>query len=395
MPPGVQPAGVVLAGGGLAAVRTAQALRDLGHAGPIRLVSAEPTAPYDRPPLSKDVLLGRAGSADAVLLDAAGGEALGIELRLGSGATALDAGAQRITLASGERLRYDALVIASGARARRLALLDGRPDVFLIRDAGDAAALGAALAARPRVAVVGGGFIGLEVTAAAATLGCAVTVVEAADEPLAPVLGAELGAVVRGWHERHGVVFARGRTVAAVRATSAGRELVLDDGSAVPADVVVVGVGAEPAVGWLAGSGLELHRGVRCDEHGRTSLPHVFAAGDVACRHVGGTCVPGGHWTGTNEQARRVAAALLGRPDPRPAELDGYFWSDQYGSRLQFAGRAGDGARLVSGTFDGAFVATWSAGGRVIGVLARDDPRGFIRARVALRRAAAPGAAAA
>jgi 3-phenylpropionate/trans-cinnamate dioxygenase ferredoxin reductase subunit len=388
-------AGVVIVGGGLGALRTAQALRDEGFAGSVTLVSAEDTLPYDRPPLSKAFLLGTVEEEALVLAEAAQLAELDVAVRLGTPAVGLDLAARTVTLAGGEQLAYDDLVVATGARPNRLAMFEAMDGVVYLRDLHDAHALRRELAARPRLGIVGGGFIGLEIAGVARALGCEVTVVEAAAAPLAPILGAELGGWVQAWHEEQGVRFACGAPLAAVRGEGRPSELVLADGRTVPVDAVVVGVGVTPDVGWLGEAGLEVHRGLVCDADGRTSDPHVFGVGDVTCRHADGACSPSGHWTATNAHARAVADAIIGRPPSPPAGQQGYFWSDQFDRRLQFAGTVAASPRvsISSGAVDeGKFVALLhdaDAGDdpdAVTGVFAMNSPREFVRTSLALRR---------
>jgi 3-phenylpropionate/trans-cinnamate dioxygenase ferredoxin reductase subunit len=385
------PGDVVVVGGGVAAVRVAQGLRDLGYEGRIRLASDEHELPYDRPPLSKAFLLGETDAEAIRLLDAGEAEALGVELLLGRRAVAVDTDAACLTLDDGEVLRYGALVIATGARPRELPAVAAHPDVHRLRTLDDARRLRAALVPGRSIALLGGGFVGLEVAAAARAADCSVTVVELAPRPLAPVIGGELGGVVQAWHEDHGVVFHCG-TVACVVDPDDG-SLVLDDGSVIAADSVVVGVGMLRELAWLHLAGIDVHRGVVCDADGRTSALGVYAAGDVACRHANARCLAAGHWTSANEQALRVAAAIVGRSDERPISSDGYFWSDQYGVRLQFAGWAGDGVTISveSGTYaKRRLVAYCRNDAGVTGVFALNDPRGFVRARVGLGRVGLP-----
>ena len=375
---------VLIVGGGIAAARTARALRELGFEGRLRLVSDELEPPYDRPPLSKELLLEGEGAAVG-LLDRREAASLGVELILGRRAVRLHPRRRRVRLEDGEVLAFDALVIATGSRPRHLPGLDHSRDVHYLRTLEDARRLRAALLGTPSVAIVGGGFIGLEVAAAARTLGCEVTVVEAAGVPLATVVGPELGGIVQRWHEDHGVRFRCGTAVRSARAEERLRALALADGTCVEAEVAVVGIGAEPCVEWLDPAGLEMHRGVVCDRDGRTSADGVYALGDAACRHEGGACVAGEHWTAAAQQALRVAKAILGRPDPSPAGDESYFWSDQYGSRLQFAGAAAARVAIAAGDVSSrSFVAHCLDGETVTGVFAMNDPRGFMRARLGM-----------
>jgi 3-phenylpropionate/trans-cinnamate dioxygenase ferredoxin reductase component len=380
---------VVIVGGGLAAVRTAQGLRDLRFEGSILLISDERRLPYDRPPLSKDYLLGHATDDDICLLAADRLDELDVEIHLGRRAVRLHREERRVALAGDVDVEYAQLVVATGARANRLPALEGLDGVIYLRTARDAGALRDALGGRPRVGIVGGGFIGLEVASVARQLGCEVTVIEMAPAPLAVVLGTELGAFVQEWHEGQGVAFRCGSVVAGARGDGKLEELVLADGATVPADVAVVGVGVTPNVEWLAGSGLEVHRGVVCDTHGRTSDPAIFGVGDATCRHVEGQCRTSGHWTAATDHAGMVASLLVGESVDDSFAQEGYFWSDQFGSRLQFAGMVGAQPRLsvASGAMDDrAFVALLGEPDQATAVFAMNSPREFMRTSLALRR---------
>src|SRR5829696_2628621 len=308
--------GLLIVGGGRAAQRCIEVLRAAGDDRAVTVVCAEPARPYDRPPLSKEGLL---RPVDTAFRDEAWYREHDVELRLGVAARSLDAPARRVLLASGEPLRYDALLIATGAAARTL---PGLPRACVLRTRCDAERFRARLAAGRPVAVVGAGLIGLEAAASARALGAEVTVVEAAPRPLAGILGPRAGAWLMALHRAQGVVLRTGVTVERDRRDA----LVLSDGTRVPAVHVLAGVGVAPAAGWLAGSGLD-PTGVRVDEAGRTGLPSVYAAGDVT-----GT----GHWEAASRGGTAVARALLGRgrlPASPPS-----FWSDQHGVRLQCVG---------------------------------------------------------
>ena len=383
---------IVILGGGLGALRTAQALRDEGFDGELRILSREPTLPYDRPPLSKAYLLGAVEEDSLALATADELADRRIEVTLETPAEDIDLDRRRVCAGGGEEVGYDALVVATGARPNRLAMFDGLDGVFYLRDLEDARALREQLAARPRVGVVGGGFIGLEIASVARARGCEVVVVEAIQAPLAPVIGTQLGGWVQAWHEEQGVAFVCGSMLTGVRGGARPEQLQLADGRTVDVDVVVVGVGITPDVGWLAQAGLETHRGLVCDPNGRTSDPHVFGVGDITCRHDGAGCSPSGHWTATNEHARAAADAVLGRPPARRAVQEGYFWSDQFERRLQFAGRlpASPRIRLHSGAVeDRTFVALLHDAEAVTGVFAMNSPREFVRTSLDLRRAQA------
>jgi 3-phenylpropionate/trans-cinnamate dioxygenase ferredoxin reductase subunit len=379
---------VVIVGGGLAAVRSAQMLRDIEYGGAIRLICGETRLPYDRPPLSKEYLLGESSDADVELLSETRLNELGVELSLGTPACRLDRRHQRVELEDGSDVPYGRLVIATGARANRMQAIERFEGVAYLRTLDDSARLRDELGRRPRVGIVGGGFIGLEVASVARRLGCEVTVIEMAPEPLAPILGDELGAYIRSWHEEHGVRFRRGAAITGARGNGRVEELVLADASVVPIDLAVVGVGVTPNVEWLADSGLELHRGLVTDEHCRTSDPLIYGAGDVSCRHVDGRCTPCGHWTAASDHAAVVAGALTGEADSPPVQ-DGYFWSDQFGVRLQFAGNVSGRPELTiaSGTFEERrFVAVLGSTQETTAVFGMASPREFIRTSVAALR---------
>ncbi len=383
---------VVVVGASLAGLSAARALRADGYDGAITLVGEEPHLPYDRPPLSKELLVGSVTPADIALTDA-DDDALHLDWRLGRRATALVPARGAVVLDDGEELAADGVVLATGARARRLAVADGRTGVHVLRTLDDALALRDDLLGGCRLVVVGGGFIGAEVASSARARGCDVTVVEALDTPLAGPLGPQMGAVVAALHGDHGVRLLTGTGVAAVHGSPRVDAVELEDGTRLPADVVVVGVGASPDLGWLAGSGVAVRGGVVTDARCRTSVPRVVAAGDCAASEGldGGDPTRTEHWTHALEQpAVAVAALLRGPAAPAYAGVP-YFWSEQYGVRIQFAGvrHAGDEVRVVEGDPDArSFVAVYGRDGLVSGVLGVDQPRVFTRLRRELRNRA-------
>ena len=379
----------VIVGGGLAAVRTAQALRDLKYPGKVLILSDESHWPYDRPPLSKNFLLGKAGESDILLVTPDRAAELNVEIRL-SQKVSLDRAQKIVHVAGSEDIPYTHLVIATGARPVGLPLLTGYTNVHPLRSLGDAQAVKAELKPGARIAFVGGGFIGLEIAAVAKELGCTVTVIEAAETPLAPVIGAELGRLVQRWHEKKGVSFRCGSAVKAV-AASAGRveALELASGERVDADAVIVGVGTQANIEWLEDSGLDLHRGLVCNELGQSSDPCIFGVGDVVCRHVNGKYHPTRQWTATTEQARRVARAICGEPEPGPVIDDHYFWSDQHGVRLQFVGEVPEKPRLffsLGSPDEEKFVVLCGDEGGATAVFSLGCPRDFIRQSGPLRQ---------
>ena len=375
---------VVIVGASVGGVRTAEALRRHGFGGRITLIGAEPHPPYDRPPLSKAFLTGQAAEGDLALLDGDRLDRLNLDLRLGQRAAAVDVPARQVRLASGEPVPFGAVVIATGSRPRRPPALDGWRGVHVLRTLDDAIAVRAALAAGARVAVVGGGFIGAEVAWSARARGLDVAIIDPVPALMARGLGPALGQVLAARHADHGVTLRLGRSVA--RAEGAGRveRLVLDDGTSLDADVVVVGIGVDPAVSWLASSGLPVDGGgLCCDAWLRVrGTDSVYAVGDVArwpsARYGGPVRLE--HWTNAGETALAVAAALTGTPapfDPLP-----YVWSDQLGARVQVFGqvRPGDDLVYVEGSPDAAeFVAASGGDGRLQAVVALGARRPALR----------------
>ncbi|MGW3288950.1 NAD(P)/FAD-dependent oxidoreductase [Streptomyces sp. NPDC001002] len=381
---------VTVVGASLSGLYAARELRAQGFDGRLVIVGDEPHRPYDRPPLSKDFLTGRADEDQLALTDDEETGELNAEWLLGTRARGLDARGRTVLLDGGRTVSTDGVVIATGARARRLPG-DELAGVHTLRTLDDARALRAELTQGQRqVVVIGGGFIGAETASSCAALGHAVTVVEAAPLPLVPQLGAEMAAVCAALHRRGGADLVTGTGVAALHGTVTVTAVELSDGRVLPADVVIVGIGATPNTGWLAGSTLALHDGVLCDDGCVTSLPQVVAVGDVA--RVGGARAE--HWTSATEQPRVAVANLLAGHTARTARSLPYFWSDQYGARIQFAGRRQDGdtvriaeGELTDGTpAEGGFLALYERDGRTTAVLSMDRPRPFMRARRELMR---------
>ncbi len=375
--------GIVVAGGGLAGQRCAETLRRRGFDGRLRIVCGEPQPPYDRPPLSKEMLTGAREPASLGFRSQAWYAEQDIELILARHATGLEPARRRLTLSDGSELGYDALLVATGSRPRELPGLAGRGNVAVLRTVDDAAALRDALGSRPRLAVIGAGFIGQEVAACARSLGCEVTTIEAADVPLAGILGPELGGWVARLHADEGVTVLTGRTVSTVIGNGRVEALVLSDGRRLDVDHIVVGVGVAPDVTWLDGSGLDVEGAVIADADGRTSDPHVFAAGDAAATFDPrlGRHVPGSHWEQAVRQGMRAAESMLGAA-ARPAPVTS-FWTDQYGVRVQYLGHA----RLADAvSFDGDpstrdFQATFHRAGRPVAALLVGRPQSLPAAR--------------
>ena len=380
---------VVVVGASLAGLRAVESLRTEGYDGQLTLIGAETHLPYDRPPLSKKVLAGEWESDRIALRRPDQIEALQLDLRLGQRAERLDASARVIELADGSTVAYDGLVIATGAQPRRLPDQPALAGVVELRTLDDALALRALLDGAPhRVVVIGAGFIGAEVAATARQRGLEVTIVEALPVPLARGLGPAMGMACGLLHGDNGVDLRLGVGVAALEGGTRVERVHLTDGSVIAADVVVVGIGVSPATGWLEGSGLELRDGVVCDATLATGLPGVFAAGDVARWPNGrfGEEMRVEHWTNANEQGALAAKNLLatGGADGSGAgvaeayEPVPFFWSDQYGARLQYLGRASgdDEVQVVHGSIDErAWVALYGHGGRLRGALGVNMPK--------------------
>jgi NADPH-dependent 2,4-dienoyl-CoA reductase/sulfur reductase-like enzyme len=372
---------VTIVGASLAGLSAARALRAQSYEGRLVLVGDEVHEPYDRPPLSKDFLAGRLTD---LALSTEDDDALDLDRRLGSRAVALDPSRRAVVLDSGEELVSDGVVLATGARARTWPG-DALAGVHTLRSLDDAVALRADLLAGGPVVVIGAGFIGAEVASTARELGLDVTVVEARPTPLADPLGEEMGTHVAALHTDHGTRLVTGVGVAGLAGAGRVRAVQLADGRELPAATVVVGIGATPNVEWLTGSGLELGPGVRTDARCATAIPGVVAAGDCASSHnrFAGEVLRLEHWTNALRQPETAAATLLGRQADVRAEAP-YFWSDQYGVRLQFAGhrRPGDVAEVVHGDPESrSFVAVYRRDGRPVAVLSLAQPRLFGRWR--------------
>ena len=378
---------VTIVGASLAGIRVAQALRRLGYAETITMLGEEPYPPYDRPPLSKE-LLGKDGPATPPLLAPGAMLAeLSLDLRLSTRVTGLDPAGHKIMLDDGAPVGYETLVIATGARARRHPLGTEWAGFRSLRTFDDAAAIREELDKRPAVAVLGGGFIGAEVAAAARKRHLDVTMIEVLPAPMARSLGPDVGALLTRLHADHGVRVLTGTTIAAVRGSDRVSELALTDGSVVAADLVVEGLGAMPATDWLAGTGVDRTDGIACDADLR-ALGHegIFAAGDVARRphELLGQSVRIEHWTSAGEHGEIVAASIMGTP--RPAAMPPYVWSDQHGHRLQVVGRPhpDDSVTIMESAEDSRHLAVYERAGAVSGVFTIDSPKLMLRGRRAI-----------
>lgn len=370
---------IVVVGASLAGLRTVENIRKKGYQGRLVLIGDEARTPYDRPPLSKEVLRGE-WEPERIDLRRKGYDDLGLDMRLGKRATALHAQSREIELEGGDRIRYDGLAICTGTVPRRLPNQPALAGIFEIRTLDDALAMREALAKKPRVCVVGAGFIGSEVAASCVKLGLPVTVVEALPVPLARNLGETLGQHFASLHRSHGVDLRLGAGVLKIVGDGRVEKVFLTDGSEIDCDLLCIGIGVLPCTSWLEGSGLALDNGVVCDEYLRASLPGVYAAGDVCNwqNPLYGERMRVEHWTNAVEQARVLADNLLATDGKLQAfESAPMFWSDQYGIKIQGAGRPrpDDTLHIAHGTLEsGTFTALYGRAGRLVAVVTFQQP---------------------
>ena len=379
---------VVIVGSSVGGVRAARALRAEGYQGRITLVGEEPELPYDRPPLSKQVLTGAWPAERAGLLTAQAAADAGIELRLGASALALDAQARLVRLAGGESLTYDDLVIATGASARPS---PWRPPsgVYQLRTLADCLALRKRFADGGPVVMIGAGFIGAEAAAAARSAGCDVTLVDPVPVPMERAAGPVIGALLADVHRRHGVRTRFGVGVQAVSGQAGDLTVALTDGSELRAETVTVGIGAMPNDHWLHTSGLLIDDGVVCDAYlAAVRTEHVFAVGDVARwpHPEPAALVRAEHWTNAADQARCVARNIARPGAPEPFQPSDYVWSDQYDWKVQLAGhRARAVAEWTIGTPEAqrpqVTVLHADATGRLCAAVCLNWPKAFVQCR--------------
>jgi len=375
----------VVVGASLAGLRVAEGLRKGGYSGEVVLLGDEVHRPYDRPPLSKQVLTGdwEADRTYFRTLEEMSGQQIIHRHSTCASSLEMVEGGGVVRCADGSQERYDELVIATGARARSVEGWDLR-GVQTLRTLEDVSALAEALASRPRVTVIGGGFIGAEVASAARLESLEVTILEALPAPLSRVLGQHVGEICGRLYESNGVRVLAGVTVEAVEGDGHVEAVRLADGTRIPTDLVVVGIGAIPNTEWLNGSGLKVDNGVVCDAAGRAA-DHVWAVGDVARWYhpVFDEQIRVEHWTHATEQANHVAKILNGAP-AEPLKAVPYVWSDQFGVKIQIAGRPSADAAFVLASGDpgsDVFVGLYVDGGRVIGAVAFNNPRAIAKAR--------------
>jgi 3-phenylpropionate/trans-cinnamate dioxygenase ferredoxin reductase subunit len=358
-------AGLVVVGGGVAGLRVVQAVRQEGYAGPVTLLAGEPHLPYDRPPLSKQVLQGHL-APEATEYHAAGYYAeLGVDVRVGVTARGLDTERHRLQLDGHEDVEYAALVVATGSRPRRLPFATPAEGLHVLRTREDAVALRA----------------DLEVASTAATLGIDVTIVETAPTPLVRAVGATVGRELAELHETAGVKLICGKAVTGYVGGDRVERLTLDDGSILDVDLVLVGVGVVPDVEWLVGSGLRLGDGMVCDAYLSTGVESVFGAGDAVCWPSArlGRRARSQQWTTASDQGRHVGRLLvLGPSAVGPFDHDLYFWSDQYGARVQGVGTpVGQTVVLSRERTTRSFLAAFRDGDRIVGAVGTNVPRDF------------------
>jgi 3-phenylpropionate/trans-cinnamate dioxygenase ferredoxin reductase subunit len=349
--------GMVIVGAGECGVRAAFALREEGYAGPVTLIGAEPHLPYERPPLSKQGMA--AGGTEPTAIAAAQRyDEAGIRLLRGVEVRSIDRAGRRVGLSDGGAIAYDRLLLATGARPRRLPAADAAPGCVYLRSRDDAEAISARLLPGARVLVVGGGFIGLELAAAAVGRGCVVTVVEALPRLLARAVPAEIAARIERAHRDRGVDIRCGAAIAALSQEGERVRAVLGDGAAIDADLAVVGIGAVPNVELAAEAGLAVDDGIRVDATLSTDDPFVFAAGDCCSFPLalhGGRRVRLEAWRNAQEQGALAARNMLGRGEAHAAVP--WFWSDQYEFTLQIAGLCGEASTTIRRDLgDGAFI---------------------------------------
>lgn len=371
---------IAVVGASLAGVRLIKALRRKGFSGDIVLIGEEDELPYDRPPLSKNFLIGDDPVAPRPLEPESFYD--DVELRLGTRATGLDPRTGAVQLADGSSVRADYVVIATGAGSRTLPAVPDGDRVSRLRTVADARRIRAAMSEASSLLVVGGGFIGCEVAASARARGLSVTIVEPLSAPVVRGVGEFVGGLIADLHRERGVDFRLGVAVERVHESSQGLDVTLTDGSRLEAGFAVVGVGAIAATGWLDRSGLAIADGLLCDDRGRVDggAGHVWAAGDVAAWRTGpqGQARRVEHWTNAAEQASVLATNLLDdtstvRHDPVP-----YVWSDQYEHKIQILGgvRGDDQTTLLQGSFEERrFAVAYSRAGRLTGMVAFNLPR--------------------
>ncbi|MEY3806806.1 MAG: hypothetical protein RIR69_1618, partial [Actinomycetota bacterium] len=371
---------IVIVGASLAGTRAAETLRTEGFTGTITMVGDEPHKPYDRPPLSKNYLAGEWDVDRIALRKPEVLDELNLTWKLGSPATSVNTTDATITVATGETISYDGLIIATGGVVRKLPNQPELAGIHVLRSVDDATRLRDEIHDGTRVVVIGAGFIGLEAAATATKRGAHVTVLEGLEAPLIRALGADMGRAIGDVHTRNGVTLRCGVSVASINGTTQVESITLADGEVVPAGVVIVGIGVAPATSWCENSGLEISDGIVCDAHLCAGPKNVFVAGDVLRwpNNVFLDVEPTmrvEHWTNAAEQGAHAAKNLfahLNGTEQTPYEAVPFFWSDQFDARIQFLGRVTKDAvaEVVAGNpADGKWCAIYVANNRLVGVL--------------------------
>lgn len=371
--------GIVIVGAGQAGASLAARLRALGYSGAVTLIGEEPQPPYQRPPLSKAYLLGEMELERLYLRAPSFWAEQGVTLRLGTQVEALDTAAQTLRLAGGETLFYDELALTTGSRPRRLPAGIGGDlaNVFTVRTLADVDRMAPAFRPGARALIVGGGYIGLEAAAVAAKLGLEVMLIEAAPRILQRVAAAETADYFRRLHQAHGVRVLEGTGLARLAGAGKVASAVLADGTELPADLVIVGIGILPDTDLAEAAGIALENGIRADELGRTSAPHVWAAGDCASFPHGDIRIRLESVGNAIDMAETVAANMLGAAAPYHAKP--WFWSDQYDVKLQIAGLNTGYDRIVTRPGDGGALSVWYyRGATLLALDAMNDARAYM-----------------
>jgi 3-phenylpropionate/trans-cinnamate dioxygenase ferredoxin reductase subunit len=362
------PQTIVIVGASLAGAKAAETVRMEGFDGRVLMVGEEPVRPYERPPLSKAYLRGEVGFDVAAVHDADFYQTHDIELRTSTTVTLVDPKSSEVELASGGRLPYDRLLIATGAAPRRLSVPGSDlPGVLYLRSVADSDAIREAIVRSGPIVVIGAGWIGAEVAACARQLGADVTMVDLVSVPLERVLGPQVGGVFRDLHADHGVRLCLGVGIDSIRGTNGVEEVRLTDGTVIPAGAVVVGVGVSPRTDLAEAAGLEIDNGIATDEHLATSAPGIYAAGDVAnvWYPAYGRRIRLEHWSAALNQGPAAGMNMLGKPTPYTKTP--YFFSDQYDFGMEYRGWAPDFDQVIFRGDPGRreFLAFWMRGGKV------------------------------
>ncbi len=381
---------VVVVGASVAGLRAVETLRREGFGGNITLVSAEPHAPYDRPPLSKQILTGEIRPEQLLYRDISWFAEQRVELLLGTPASGLDINRSQVRI--GEQwMQYDGLVIATGARAQQLEMGRSLAEIYTLRTIDDALAIKEKILPGIRVVIIGAGFIGSEVASSAAASGAQVTILESGKHAMSRAVGARLGHALGQLHGEFGVNLVCNARVAGFGGDDRVESVRLEDGWELPADIVVIGIGVLPNTEWLADSGLKLSDGLLCDETLNAGPEAVYAAGDVMAwpNEWWGGVMRGEQWLVAAEQGMHAAKNLLtGRAQARPFSTIPYFWTDQYGCRIQVAGRTdlGELVPLVGEETERPFLCAFRHDDRITGIFAINAPRAFAMLRSTLQQ---------